>query len=210
MSRLSGVSPTVDKHQVEDWIRAARGGSRQALGNLMVACHKYLLSIATQTLNDSLRAKLGASDLVQETALEAHRDFCHFDGERLEELLAWLRQILLHNAANANRHFQQTEKRKVSREIAWDIAAQNGEDVADDSPSPRAWLDSLEEQQMIEQSLARLPDDMRQAIVLRNKQHLTFAEIGVQLQRSDAAARKLWARGIERLHQILSNRDERA
>jgi RNA polymerase sigma-70 factor (ECF subfamily) len=207
MNGLSDASDTVDKVQVEDWIRAARSGSRQAQGNLMVACHKYLLSIATQSLNDSLRAKLGPSDLVQETALDAHRDFYQFEGEHLEELLVWLRQILLHNATNVNRHFQRTEKRNVSREIAWDIA-QTGEGVPDDAPSPRALLASLEEEQLIEQSLARLPDDMRQAIVLRNKQHLTFAEIGVELQRSDEAARKLWARGVERLQQILSNRDE--
>ena len=126
----------------------------------------------------------------------------------MNELLPWLRRVLLHNATSANRQFPQTKNRKVSRESAWDIA-QISERAADDTPSARSSLVSLKEQQLIEQSLARLPDDMRQAIVLRNKQHLTFAEIGVQLQRSDEAARKLWARGIERLQQILSSRDER-
>jgi RNA polymerase sigma-70 factor (ECF subfamily) len=204
------LADSADKHRLENWIREARDGSRSAQGNLMAACRNYLLSVAAHTIDYSLQAKVGPSDLVQETTLEAHRDFSHFEGEQLEELLAWLRQILLHNAANVNRHFQRTEKRKVSREVAWDIATQNGMDVPDDSPSPDSFIASREEQQSIERALEQLPPDMRQAIVLRNKEHLTFGEIGARLQRSDEAARKVWARGIERLQQILLKVDEPA
>ena len=41
----------------------------------MEACRLYLLSIADRRLDEDLRAKGGTSDLVQETFLEAQRDF---------------------------------------------------------------------------------------------------------------------------------------
>ena len=49
----------------------ARTGSRQALGQILESCRNYLLLIAGKELTSDLQAKGGASDLVQETFLEA-------------------------------------------------------------------------------------------------------------------------------------------
>src|SRR5438105_7704898 len=48
----------------------ARAGSREALGQALEACRRYLLRIAEDDLDPALRAKGGASDLVQQTFLE--------------------------------------------------------------------------------------------------------------------------------------------
>src|SRR5580700_9060811 len=85
---------------------AARRGSREALGNALEACRRYLLAIASRELDPDLRAKGGASDLVQETFLEAQRDFARFQGSSPEELRAWLRQVLLHNVGAFTRRFR--------------------------------------------------------------------------------------------------------
>ena len=58
-----------------DWLQAARDGSREAMGNLLEACRAYLLLVANRELAADLRAKGGASDLVQDTFLEGHRNF---------------------------------------------------------------------------------------------------------------------------------------
>src|SRR5262245_26207367 len=62
------------------WLPAARAGSSEALGQVLEACRGYLLLIAGQELEPALRAKGGASDLVQQTFLEAQRDFAGFHG----------------------------------------------------------------------------------------------------------------------------------
>ena len=59
-------------------LAAARAGSREALGQILQACRGYLLLLAERELAPDLRAKGGASDLVQETFLEAQKDFAHF------------------------------------------------------------------------------------------------------------------------------------
>src|SRR6185312_1038508 len=88
-----------------DWLRAARGGSGEALGRLLEACRTYLLAIARQELRAPLLAKLDAADLVQETFIEATRDFAHFRGETASQLLGWLRGILRHNLTDLTRYF---------------------------------------------------------------------------------------------------------
>src|SRR5829696_9456278 len=99
-----------------DRLAAARGGSPEALGDALEACRAYLLKIAEADLDPALRAKGGASDLVQQTFLEAQRDFGRFAGGSEEELLAWLRQLLRNNLANFARDYRRTGKRRLDRE----------------------------------------------------------------------------------------------
>src|SRR5215469_14445517 len=75
----------------------------------------YLRLLAEMHLDQRLQAKLDASDVVQQTLLEAHRDIDKFRGQSDEELAAWLRQALVHNLANAARDFARA-KRDVRRE----------------------------------------------------------------------------------------------
>ena len=89
-------------------IPAARAGSKEAIGGALEACRGYLLGIAERELDADLRAKGGASDLVQDTFLEAQRDFAGFRGETQADLLAWLRRLLLNNLANFARTYRQT------------------------------------------------------------------------------------------------------
>src|SRR5262249_59741442 len=95
------------------WLPAARAGSRAALGQALESFRDYLLLIAERELAPDLRAKGGASDLVQETFLEAQRDFADFRGDTEAEFRAWLRRLLLHNVANFARHYRDTAKRQA-------------------------------------------------------------------------------------------------
>ena len=84
-------------------LTAARAGSSEALGRALDRCRHYLLDIARHSIQPGLRAKGGASDLVQETFLEAHRLFPGFEGDSSAQLRAWLRSLLLHRAAKLGR-----------------------------------------------------------------------------------------------------------
>ena len=89
------------------WLAAARAGSREALGQVLETFRSYLLLVADRELDAELRAKGGASDLVQDTFLEAQRDFDCFHGNSADELRAWLRRLLLNNVANFTRQYRQ-------------------------------------------------------------------------------------------------------
>jgi RNA polymerase sigma-70 factor (ECF subfamily) len=163
--------------------------------------HFYLLQIARRELTPDLQPKGGASDLVQETFLEAQQAFGRFEGRSADELRAWLRCLLLHHTAKVGRRFRTTRKRRLSREVSLDApgqlaAAANGPAAA---PSPSAHLLARERHEVLLQALDRLPDDYRRVMLLRYQKELTFEEIGRDMRRSGDAVRMLWARALERL-----------
>jgi RNA polymerase sigma-70 factor (ECF subfamily) len=187
----------------EGLLAEARVGSAQALGQVLEACRGYLVLVAGRQLDPDLRAKGGASDLVQETFLEAHRDFGRFAGTGETELLAWLRQILLNNLANFTRRYLATDKRAVAREttLKSDHSSEARPEPAAPTPSPSGEAMAREEAQALQRALERLPEDYRRVVQLRYQEERSFEEIGQLIDRSPEAARKLWARAMERLRQ---------
>src|SRR5688572_2185867 len=106
-----------DTASLGDLIDRARGGDPAALGEVFEQCRGYVAVLARANLESWLKAKVDASDLVQQTMLEAYRAFGEFRGQTSGEWLAWLRTILRHNAAEYVRHYHVVQKRKAGREV---------------------------------------------------------------------------------------------
>jgi RNA polymerase sigma-70 factor (ECF subfamily) len=168
------------------------------------------MRVAADELSAELVAKMAPSDLVQETCLQATRDFPAFEGATEQELRSWLRQILLNNLRDLQRRFWGTRKRDISREIHTGDSSLNGQGLASlpcPAPSPSEVVVSSETRQAVDSALAGLSPEHRLVVQLRNFELLPFDEIGRQLQRTSEAARKLWVRAIEKLSVELNGHD---
>jgi RNA polymerase sigma-70 factor (ECF subfamily) len=197
------AEPTPD---LARWLADARAGSPEALGRALEACRRYLLLLAQRELHPALRAKGGASDLVQQTFLEAQRDFAQFGGAGEAELLAWLRRLLLNNLANFGRAYRQTGKRDVGREVALaagDPPGGGAGAVPADTLTPSCAAAAAEQARALQEALARLPEAYRLVLRYRYDEGRPFAEIARLMGRSPNAARKLWARAVEWLQREL-------
>lgn len=195
------------RQKTADWLTAARAGSREALGQILESCRGYLLLIARQELDIALQAKAGASDLVQQTFLEAQRDFVAFQGTSHAELLAWMRQLLLNNLANFRRDFQR-HKRRITREIALpnsDALEPHLADLDAATPTPSTVMMLAEQNEALERAVARLPEDYQRVIRLRYHEERSFEAIAAAIGRTPNAVRKLWSRAIDRLQQELKS-----
>ena len=185
-------------------VAAARAGSREALGRALEDCRRYLLAIAERQLDPDLRSKGGPSDLVQETFLEAQRDFARFQGSSPDELRAWLRQVLLHNVGAFTQRFRGTTKRAVGREVALAAGGSSaglGPELAGSPLTPSGVAIEREQAAALRRALERLPEEYRRVVVLRFEEGRSFEEIGRLTGRSPDAARKVWSRAMERLRQ---------
>jgi RNA polymerase sigma-70 factor (ECF subfamily) len=190
----------------DESLARARGGCASTAGRLFDQFRGYLLAIANHRLDDRLQAKMGGSDLVQQTLENAHRDFAGFRGESEEEFIAWLRRILINQVARANRDYLGTAKRDVSREVALgqgDPAIDGGRWLSAHAETPSQHAMAHEADVQLRRALARLKVPYQQVIELRNRDQQTFAEIGVEMSISEERARRLWTRAVERLRQEL-------
>ena len=182
----------------------AKTGGEAALGRLLELYRNYLRLLARVEIGRRLQGKLDASDIVQETFLEAHRHFPRFHGSAEPQFVAWLRQILAAKIANLVRHYFGTQGRDVrlEQELAAVLDRSShmlGHELAAALASPSQDAARREQAVLLADVLARLPEDYREVIVLRNLQGLTFPEVAQRMERSQDSVEKLWLRGLARL-----------
>lgn len=199
---------TPDISTIAELLRRAQDGDQPARDRLFEGCRNYLGVVARAQVESWLQAKADASDLVQETLLEAHRDFAKFQGKTEPEWLAWLRQILSHNAADFVRHYRGTEKRQARREVPLrrpsDDSAQFGVgEPSDPGESPSQQVIRRERELELADALMKLSPDHQEVIMLRNLQRLPFDEVARRMGRSRPAVQMLWMRAIQKVQEML-------
>jgi RNA polymerase sigma-70 factor (ECF subfamily) len=189
----------------ERLLREARAGA-PTLGQLLELYRPYLGLLAGVQLGRRLRAKVDAADLVQETFLEAHRNFARFRGTSEAELVRWLRQILAARLVDLLRRYFGAQGRDVRLEREIEDAIDHSSvllerGMAGESPSQQAAR--REQAVLLADALAQLPEDYREVLVLRHLEELTFPEIASRMGRSLDSVEKLWMRGLAQLRQIM-------
>lgn len=200
------IDPSAPDH-VAEWLAAARTGDREARDRLFGACRSFVATVARCHLNRRLQAKVDASDVVQQSLLEAHRGFDGFAGETPQEWLAWLKRIIRHNACDAAKRFTGVAKRDARREVP--LATHDSESRAwhahpiDPASSPSGHAIRWEEEIRLATAIEALPEEHREVLVLRNIERLPFEEVGRRMGRSSGACRMLWMRAIESLKHVL-------
>src|SRR5437764_10306033 len=82
----------------------------------------WLGMVARLQVEPRFRAKFDASDIVQQTLLEAVKDWPKFRGGTEAELAAWLRQILAHVLLHEVRRYGGAQRRNIGREVSLEEA----------------------------------------------------------------------------------------
>ena len=191
----------------EELLERARAGDLESFGQLLSQYRNYARLLARTLIGTTLRLRLDPSDLVQETFLEAHRDFPRFDGSTERELLAWLRRILARNLADQARR-QKAGLRDIRRQVSLEAmldrsSARMQQALVAVVSSPSAAAAQREQAVLLADALAGLPPDYREVIILRNLERLRFEEVAARMGRSPGAVRMLWTRALERLSRAL-------
>jgi RNA polymerase sigma-70 factor (ECF subfamily) len=169
----------------------------------------YLLLLARVRLDPVVRARVGASDVVQPTLLAAHRERGQVRGRTVGEQAAWLRQILARQLASAARDLRR-DKCDVARErplrAALDESASRLEAWrAAEQSSPSQHAERHERAVRLAEALATLPESQREAVVLRHWHGCSLAEIGERLGCTTAAVTGLLHRGLRNLRKQMND-----
>jgi RNA polymerase sigma-70 factor (ECF subfamily) len=192
---------------LDELLDLAIQGDREALGRLLETQRADMHRVAERQLDARIAVRVDASDVIQQTFLEAYRSFPQFAGRDPRELVAWLRSILDHKVAAAIRNHALLQKRNVGRERSLDDSHGGGAPLKADldapvsSPSQKAIRG--EEAERLAEALAALPDDQREAVRLRHLEGWPLADIARHLGRTPAATAGLIKRGMKALRREL-------
>ncbi|HEV3007264.1 MAG TPA: sigma-70 family RNA polymerase sigma factor [Pirellulales bacterium] len=194
--------------EADELLSQAQHGSDSAQGALLDKYRTYLQLLARVDLGRRLQTKVDASDVVQDTFLEAHRNFGNFRGGSEAEFVGWLRSILAARIANLVRHYFGTQGRDLRREQGLNIDLDHSSQMIDRGlfalqSTPSQHVAQREQGLVLAEALARLPADYREIVVLRHFEELTFPEAARRMERSEDSVQKLWVRALASLRQIM-------
>jgi RNA polymerase sigma-70 factor (ECF subfamily) len=189
-------------------LEEARAGDTQALGFLLESYRGYLTVLARVQIGRRLQGKVDAADVVQDVFLGAYRDFPQFRGGSEKEFLGWLRQILAYVLANLVRYYQGAQRRDVrlERQLSIELdqssqALDRGLVAAQSSPSQQAVR--REQAVLLAEALARLPEPLRDLLILRHLEGMTFPEVAERLGRTLDSVKKQWPRALASLRRVM-------
>lgn len=214
MRNLGGITmPSRVQPDTEQLFTSARQGSSSCLGQLLALYSNYLKLLVSAQLDSRLRARVSPSDIVQESFFEAHRDFGEFRGQSIGEFVVWLRRIVVNNILRVVEQHVLTEKRDVRREVSLEEIGRRLEKstvrletlLAEQAESPSGCAARREDELLLADSLAMMPADYRDVIVLRHIEGLPFEEVAARMDRSAGAVRMLWLRALKKMRETMKD-----
>ena len=171
------------------------------------AFRSYLHVLAENQLHNRLKSKVDASDIVQQTMLQAYQAREQFRGTSDAEKAAWLRTILNNVLCGMARGFSR-QRRDVNREQSMQAIEQSSLQLVNllssDVSSPSAALHKHERADLLAKGMLQLTTEQRRAIMLKYWHGQTLAEIATELGKSTEAVAGLIFRGMQKLRSSLT------
>jgi RNA polymerase sigma-70 factor (ECF subfamily) len=172
----------------------------------------YLLLLVRVQMGPRLRAKVDASDVVQQAILHAHESRAQFRGATEGEWQAWLRAIVANALATMVRRYG-TQARDPGMERSLEAELERSSSrleglLAVDLTSPSEGAVRGEELLRLAHALGRLPDDQRRVVELHYLKGFAVADVAEQIGRTRPAAVGLLFRGLKRLRELLRDPGE--
>ncbi|MDB4810017.1 sigma-70 family RNA polymerase sigma factor [bacterium] len=177
--------------------------------SLVANYEPYLRMLARTRMRKSYQAKIGVSDVVQQTMLQAVQAFEQFRGKTEEEFLAWLRQILARHLCHVDRDLHR-DKRDIRREQSMEqqLAASSlrlRHFLAGDGPTPSQNVMLGEHVLRLSNAIDRLPESQGESIRLHYIEGLKLSEISERIGKSTGAVAGLMHRGMKTLRSQLGD-----
>jgi RNA polymerase sigma-70 factor, ECF subfamily len=198
---------TGETTETQGLLERARGGDQSAFEELFERHRRRLQKAIAMRIDRRLSARIDASDVIQETHLEAFRRMPNYLAHGEMPFYLWLHWIAREKVLALHRRHLGAEKRAVTYEaplLPVDSSATFVSGIiAGREPSPSQAFAKTELAEHLRLALAQLDNDDRDLILWRHFEQLSARDTAQLLQISEAAASKRYIRAVERLRAIL-------
>jgi RNA polymerase sigma-70 factor (ECF subfamily) len=171
-TRLGMESPVqkVEADNDQLLVDRARLGDRHAFNLLVLKYQSRLLSLVSRLVSN----QSDALDVLQDTFVKAYRSLNTFRGE--SAFYTWLYRIAVNTAKN---HL--AARARESKDISVDDEGIGELGVLQDLAAPEEEAGAEELQRAILHSIEQLPDDLKQALTLRELEGMSYDEIALAM-----------------------------
>ena len=150
----------------EQLVEACLGGEVAAFDILVARWQRRIRGAVYRVV----RSEEEAQDICQEAFLKAYRGLTSFKGE--SRFSSWLYQI----AINLSR--DRLRRRKTRNWVSLDDVEEASPSGSQRAPAEgERFVEALEVQELVASAVAALPEEQREAVILKEYQGLTFPEI---------------------------------
>ncbi|HLJ27994.1 MAG TPA: sigma-70 family RNA polymerase sigma factor [Candidatus Angelobacter sp.] len=152
-----------------------------------------------------------AQDLTQDVFIRVYRTLASYDVDK-GAFTTWLTTLARNLLVD---HFRRSKQDRITDSI--DAGLREEEDalslsdrLEDPGPTPDDRLASKETQRLVQQALARLSPDLREAVILRDLQDMDYKEIAQVLRVPEGTVKSRINRGRMELARLLSRNKKQA
>jgi RNA polymerase sigma-70 factor (ECF subfamily) len=196
--KQSDAEDTASDQQLLDRCRA---GDEKAFDELVLRHQQRAFNVAFQLL----RNHEDAAEVAQDAFVSIYRNVGEFRGEC--EFTTWLHRIVVNLAHNKHRWWKRRGRQaSVSLDATVDTA--NGEvpvQVAADTDAPDVQTVKAEFVELISRRMNELPRKLREVLVLRNVENLSYEQIATVLDCSIGTVKSRIARARDALRESLKD-----
>jgi RNA polymerase sigma-70 factor, ECF subfamily len=198
-----------DSAETQRLLEQVQAGDAQARDQLLARHRTFLHRIVELRLDPRLRARVDASDVVQEVQLDAFRRLPDYVQRRPMPFRLWLRKTANERLLKIQRRHVEAGRRAVGRELPLPTESSLvlGRQLLASGSTPSQHLDRSEVARRVRQTVARLSETDREVLVMRNFEGLSNAEIGFLLGLDADSVSKRHGRALLRLRKLLLEDD---
>jgi RNA polymerase sigma-70 factor, ECF subfamily len=186
-------------------------GDQTALAELFSLYRANLQRMVNFRLDPRLNGRVSASDVVQETYLDAVKRVPHFLSKPEMPFYVWLRLLAGQRLIDIHRHHLGARMRSVGREVSINrdgspsaASACLAAHLVGECTSPSRAVERAELLAKVEEALESLEPIDREVLSLRHFEELSNTDTAAILGIETAAASKRYLRALERLKTALS------
>lgn len=195
---------------IEEYEKSLRSGEVTHFPDAFTLHRVRLWQIIHFRLNNQVRARVDADDVVQEVYMDAEKRLSHFASGDFPSFFLWLRLVAQQTLSRVHRRHLGTESRSTQRESGPVAGTTWGKTSACLSQRFVAHLTSPSQaavkQELIAEvrsSLETMNDIDREVVALRHFEELTNQEVAIELGITPKAASIRYVRALERLRSVL-------
>ena len=182
-------------------IQKAQAGDPYAFEELIESHQKQIFSIAYRIAGNPE----DASDMTQEVLVKVFKNLKHFQGN--SKFSTWLYRV----ATNTCLDEQKKARRHTSYSLDAELTTEDGSlatDLADSGPTPEESYEKKTLQKAVNDGIAKLNDEHKKVLILRDIQGFSYEEIAAILNCSDGTVKSRINRARANLKKILLKNKE--